>query len=887
MAEEAFKWWNGIVNDEEDNPNPPDILPPDDASLLVPLFSPILHNHTNYTIDADNCWKHIHETLCKLVDNPNVENPNDDFPEFVVQLYSYRKYLKIKDIDMAMIYIDKFCPDPPNDFFLQTMALSIDDPELSVVVLLKLFDDGDERFIKCLESPGFSDRLFDLYVPFLLLFNLRDQHFLFRLNVAELIIRVLEKYPGNLMDQMLNSLYQKLLALIVYAPVQYSYAFFRCLVKLNDFSLEKLSRDQQQNRLNGLLAIADGDCAIRFAILRYLTRFPNIIDLYEIIKYSSKHLPLCNTDLEILIDLVAETHNDSPLTHLMVVRSLCRTLMQSFLFMRSAATLLIEFLSDYSSDEIIDWMKAFIRRVFIFIRFCILKNKYLRRVLLLCSVLSSPMFKSIPWLYKFIQIYASEAYCQHLPFIADYFSIINEKDEIFEKEFSIFSSSKIQLKVFPFKDKTCTLSENHQTRQYTTYKSAQTDSRLEELNIPLLIARYLYYDTEISTSDQKFCQFQIEDLIQEQKDKYVECEKAHLSTKYPRLNKFLTAGKINLLGATIAYKESENAIWEFQKRVINDYLGVLNEIHRLLCQHPNIMANIKILIFDNNTAITDSAKYKNLKERKHACKLALYNMATKFQPPNYEQLIIGELANNMFKYDMSIKYSAPSVLDYYVQEYLNRNPKFAPMLDAAATIINMGVVEAAKTTIDELANAVTEQIGRVMDGSSVIISQSILRVIFDICYSSSSILNSYKAANAEFLRRCNQFIAKSISEAGIPDCIVGGMRKRATVQTLFRNKKMNTFGLIEYMTNPLDMVKHIYNVIQSLDSLNYNCTLHQEMVILVQCVISVSPPSNAVSAMKFINQWAPTFCSQLLNDSLKLYREAMDRIIVVDKITEE
>lgn len=887
MVEEAFRWWNGIVNDEEDNPNPPGILPPDDASLLVPLISPILHNHTNYTMEDANCWDLIHKSLCKLANNPNIENPNDDFPEFVVQLYSYKKLLKINDIETAMIYIDKFCPNTPNDFFIRDLALSIDNPELCVLVLLKLINDKDERFFQCLNTQGFTDRIFDLYIPFLLLFNLQDEHFKFRLDVSTLLVNVLEINSGQLKDHMFTSIYQKLLTLITYAPMDIAYSLFRNVMKINDLSLNNLNREQQQNRLKNLIGIADSKCPIRFAIIHYVAKFNNIFDLYDIIKYISKKLPVSTTDIEIPIQLVKELNNESPMTHLMVVRNLCRTLMQSNVFMRAAASLLIEFLSNYESDEIIDWMRAFVRRIFIFFKICVLKNKYLNRVLNLCSVLSSSIFQSIPWLWKSLQLDASEAYRDHLSFIADYFPITSETDEIFQKEISIFSATKISLKVFPFKADTCTLTENHQTRQYSNYKAMNTDSHLDELGIPLNIARYLYYDSEITTSEQKTCQFQLEDLIEEQRGKMIECEKAHLSTKYPKMNKFQSAGKMIMVGASIAYKESENAVWEFQKRSINEFIRTLNEIHKLLGMHQNIMANIKLLIFDNNAVVTDSVKYKSLKDRRHACKKNLLNLATKYRSPNYEQMILDELTNSLFKYDLSISYSPPSQIDSYINEYLLRSEKFSPMVEAAAAIVTMGSVDAAKTTIEELAMAISESINRATDGSNLVISQAILRSIFDICYSSSSIINGYKSANTEFIRKCDEFAAKTVMEASIPDCIVGSLRRRATVSTMFRNKKLMSFSNIEYMTNPLDMVRHIHAVITSLDSLNYRCQARHESVILIQCVISVSPPCNTVSTIKFIEQWATPFLSKGLNDSLSIYKEAINRIMNVDAIDED
>ena len=887
MVENAYRWWNGIVNEEPDSTALPVILSPDDASLILLNVSPILHNHTDYSLPQDKYWLQAQDVLKRLT-NENSPDPNENFPKFVEFLYKMKNIIKLCDVDGCMRYINNFCPSPPGNFFISDLTFSVSNPELCVKTLQYLDKTNDERWLSCLMQHGFTDRIFDLFIPFLLIFEqTKDDNYVFRIDVADFLVNVLDHGKGVLEESMYNALYSRVVSIMEKAPNDEVFTFFRCAMRINEKTIDLLSRDSQHERMKALIASTKTTPFCRKAIYLYLISKQQYIDIYEVAKHAVRHLPQSTIDLDIWLAIAKADKSGSYDVHLIIVKALCRTMMQSRIFMRSAATLLVEFLDEYISDEIIDWVKAFIRRVFIFMKFSVLKNKYLGRTLLLCSIISSPIFMSIDWLKDSINAIASDCYREHMSFMSDYFKITSASDDMFKKEVGIFSQTRVNLKCFPFKADGTNMTENHQTREYMTKQVLQADEKLLELNIDPNTSKYLYYDAEATHSDQQQAEFQIEDLEEEQRGVLAECEKNHNKIHYPKPYKFLSEAQMIIRAASLAYKEAENSVWDYQRRVIDEFLEQLKDVQHAVHSHPHVMPNIKLIMANYNLVINDSAKYKILKQRRHATKHFTMNLVNKYPAPSYDMLIQGEVTASLFKYDQKLHYLPPLFIDSYIREFLCRS-KFSKMIDAAGSVFADGTLDAARTTLRELNASICEFLGRQTEQTMKITYLAIMRNLFEISYTENSILNRYRSANIEFSLRCEKFAKKTVSEAGIPESIIGNMRRRANVATLFRSKKVGSLQSLEFMLNPVDMYYAIYNVLQGIDSIVPDANLtDEEKKIVIVSIVSVNPPSNMVSIIMFCKKWFGIVESREMKMVFRKFKEACDLILMTDNITDD
>ena len=530
MCNDAFLWWNSLIYEENDNIDEPSIFGPSDALFIFPHISPILHNYSNYSLNFEDYWTQTRNTLIKLTKDDKCPNPIDNFPLFVKFLYEYREIIKPSTIDSALNYINTFCHDTfDNEFFMRDFQFSISNPELCVETLSELHNRKDERWTKALSDRGFVDRVFDLFVPFLISFESgRDSHYPFRLSVANFLINVLEFKDGVLYDEMYKNFYQRLIYLIDKAPQAEAISFLRIAIRINDKTIPNLSKNDQKERLLMLLHTIKIHTSIKIPILHYLLSMTQYIPLYDIVQHITKNLSISTNELEILEKFALMDHSENKDIIFLVIKAYCRILVQSTVFMRTSAFLLVEFLKKYElMKDIKEWIKAFIRRVFIFIKlsYSNKEHKYIRRAIYLCSILSSDEMMSIEWLKDTILLYATECFNSNVPFIDNFFNFrdfsnkidgqsqIKDKENksiIYKKELASFSASReVILKTFPFKIKSIKMVETRETRKYMNKKDHVIDKRIDELDISPIAKRYLYYDSEATQANRQQAIFQL------------------------------------------------------------------------------------------------------------------------------------------------------------------------------------------------------------------------------------------------------------------------------------------------------------------------------------------------------------------------------------------
>ena len=884
MSSDAFRWWNSLVSEEPENPAAPSIFSPEDAPLIFPVLSPILHNHTNYALQMSDCWMQVRSIIVKLTKDDSCPNPNSNFPCFVEYWYKYRHVIKPTKVEGCINYVDAFCPDPVVDeFFMKDLEFAICDPDLCVQTLSELHKRGDQRWIQCLSNHGFVDRVFDLFMPFLIVFDkCEDIHFPFRLRVADFLLMVFEYNHGVLQEDISKDFYTRLTYLIEKAKVGESISFFLIAKKLNDMTIQSLSNDQKMSRMNTLLGLSLAREDIRRPILMYLYKMNDIIDGYDVVKKFTKELPTAAGDLESMLIFTKGEMKESFDTRILVVRYYAKTLVQSIIFMKAAASLLVEMLQTYDNEEVRDWMDSFIRRVFIFIEIATTKKKASNRAISILSTISSSNFQSVKWVWDLIVEYASECYRDGVGLIKTFIEVTDAKNELYQREMKIFGPLNLSLINFPFKNHSTSLSENQETRKYIKRKEAPMNAKLAKLSIPSSTLRYIFYDEDSSPADQQQAIFQLEDFIEEQKARLAECEKVHKSVKYPKIEKADNVFKMAVTGLILFCQETENLVWEYQNKSIADLLRQLHSIMETISKFPHVLPNIKLIMADHNAVISDNPKYKELKRNRRRMKSYALASAAKYGTADYKDLLFTQIPNSVFSFDYKIMYSPPSLSDQYMYEYLLKS-KFAEMLNAATTVFEDGTINAAAATLEVLNCAVVEDIDRT-NGFAVQVSwMSIFRIIFDRLYKDDSILNRYKSANTEYLRRADAFLKKTIDEAKIPECIVGMMRKGATVGSLMKTKKVASFMPLQFMVNPIDIVFHIFTTIKSLDSLvGDTCVTREELSIIVLATVALNPPANIVSIIKFVNRWIDFVASYTMVDSFKLFKKSVDRLLCTD-----
>jgi len=884
---DAITWWNKTIYDD-DSDSIPSIPHVEQASLIWSIISPVILSHTRFTTNIDEYWGSVRSIVQKVMEK-DVADPLSDFESFLVSLYESRSVLFPKTVGACLLYIQKFYDGV--DFFISKFFYSVSDPYLAYITVYSLINKNHPLWVSFISEYGATERFYDLSITYLGSLSENDfvENIDFRLEVARVITNIItQSHDLILSESIFSSLFQRLLNLIMYSNPIAAVSFFRCALQLFDYYFEQLSKDNQLTYLSSLFGAASHTHLLYSLSVSYISKKMQSIGEHTIIIAAlSTNNYITLYPLETLESCFSTFNSHSQSSF---VRYLCRLMANNLIWMRASGALLASILrNNQISGDIIEWLESYFLRLFIFIKSSHMHDKYINRAVTLCEVLSSEIFNGLDWLQKLIFSSAAAAFAldNGPPCLTEFFDINYEKNPSFVSEYSRFKDKKIPLKTFPFKPNSSSLFDKN-SRKNQSSLSQQLNDQLRNINLDATSLKYVYIDTEAGPIEQQQAIFSLEDFIDQEKERLNECLKNHNEAKFPSSDRFMIQGHL-MMNAIIYYmREGENNVWQYQKSALEEYIGIAQRIIEAIKKHPNLLVNVKLLSNDLLVTTNEDIRYKKLREKRHILKRYSIVYGNKYIVPNYEILLRGELSTSFFKFDSKIGYSPPSMVDFVLKEYLIRSP-FNDMIEATASVISDGTMEAALSTITELNNAIRDSLGGVNDSMSTILFFSLVRYIFDCSYTVQSELNRYRSANVEFMKRCEHFTKQSIGDVGLPDYFIGNMRRKASVATLFRSKKAPSFQAMEFIMNPIDLLYQIYVGVNSVSTLvpqGTNVSASDQQVLL-KCIIALNPPSNAISIMKFLEKWGNILQSHPIIQSKSTFSSTIIQFMSLGEVKDD
>ena len=111
--------------------------------------------------------------------------------------------------------------------------------------------------------------------------------------------------------------------------------------------------------------------------------------------------------------------------------------------------------------------------------------------------------------------------------------------------------------------------------------------------------------------------------------------------------------------------------------------------------------------------------------------------------------------------------------------------------------------------------------------------------------------------------------------------IVKGYTPGLTVQSLFKSKQVDMLKQMELMTNPIDLMKHVHSILQSLAAYfgNGKPMSFDDTFTLLLALMSLSPPANAVSIAKFVSKWDDLQLSSVVGMSKNYFIAAVEQLM--------
>lgn len=872
-----LEWWRDVAELEEDSF---DILTPVEAGKVWLKISPVLH--TLLQDINENYWGSCLSILKKLLPSDEIPNPEINFEKFVEFLYQNQLNLKFTTIAQCKNFVESFYTDGDLAFFVSTFLFVVSDPMLCLETYRTMFYERFPPFISWLMLDGTIEKLLSMFITFLTPYKNKSHKDIlqYRIILSDLIVEILvsNTRPIAFFDDILSMYFSKCLNLINYSDSSASICFARNIVRITEIWFPMSTREQAETRISTMITSAPLGKSSHEYIVRYAVKQAGkYISHNKLANLLSKQGFRNPFDLEVLRDLaIADPSSCAPY----IVHFLSRAMTAHFAFINTSAVLLSEVLEHCDSKEVTDWMKRFVTMTFIFLKVACEQDAFARRVRAICEALTSDVFKQFQWFTNIVNSCANAAYAiDNQPEIFRAYFHIGEKfpsASFFRREYEKFSpllKNRRVLKMFPFKGSTVQLMKATDKDEADDDSQREIDDSLKELGLGPRALRYVYFDFDAGPIDQQQSIFLLEDFIDHEKMRFGRTE--YYKDNYIRIkmDRFIPEGRLEMAGMRAAVEDLEETIWQYQINALKDFIAIAKELIGCLKQHPHLIANIKALNRDLNTGCSDDQAYKVLKKQRHRLKRVVEASAKRLTAPNYAVKLKQYLMDCFYNFEPTTQYAPPSLFDGIVDKYLLFSIKWSPTTQALGEIIASEAVDAAASTLWELASVIYEKTEVSNETTLLICYTAVVRMIFDRIYDKYHPLAMYEAANVDFLSRCITVAENQLSTLDL-DKLLSYKAGKGTISSFFRSKNQN-LGSLEFLVNPIDIMYKIHQTVMMLGSIFPGVDLtNDEKVKLLKGLIATFPPSNTISIIRFIDTWSSLTPSNNIIMSFSLFRKA-------------
>ena len=263
MKERAFRWWNESISPDREALSVPEMQTPPEMALVWPKISTIIFSQINPLIQ-DECsyWKHVVHLLEIFLERKDIPDPQKDFSDFVIFLYSHQNEIQPSSMEVITKYVEIFGKGNLGRFFLSDYLIAISNLLLVFHSFSYLHNNKNQKWMDFIFDHGSIERIIDLFITFLDKSpNSEDNQNSsdFQLELTTFLTNLLleNNNPINSMqNHTISKFYSKILKLIKYSKEEFSITFLRCAISLNEKYFPYLYYEEKVSRILGLIESA-------------------------------------------------------------------------------------------------------------------------------------------------------------------------------------------------------------------------------------------------------------------------------------------------------------------------------------------------------------------------------------------------------------------------------------------------------------------------------------------------------------------------------------------------------------------------------------------------------------------------------------------------------
>jgi hypothetical protein len=299
---------------------------------------------------------------------------------------------------------------------------------------------------------------------------------------------------------------------------------------------------------------------------------------------------------------------------------------------------------------------------------------------------------------------------------------------------------------------------------------------------------------------------------------------------------------------------------------IQSILAVASVVHDHLSANPRAIASIPRLEASLNEFFQSNPDYLAAKKKALALSIKLELLKHRMPLPPHRNHFTACMLLSVAVYDQEVCYCPPSEFDSMLGQFLLADPSLNPIVRSAAVLIADGHSKVLLSTLGELNKFVRDKLQITTGASSAVLFIGILRQLFHMAYLLNPVsLLGNTAENAEFLVLCHEFSGQTVRDLDLMDAITRHYTPGLPVASMFKSKQIAMLKEMEFMTNPIDMLVHVNQILGKLAGFfasGEGFLSFDDTMTLLLALLSIDPPCNALAIAGFVEKWE---CVQLSN----------------------
>lgn len=362
------------------------------------------------------------------------------------------------------------------------------------------------------------------------------------------------------------------------------------------------------------------------------------------------------------------------------------------------------------------------------------------------------------------------------------------------------------------------------------------------------------------------------------KEKFEEKEFPNLDSSNPRNKRMIKVIKQMIL-------DINNQKFEFETGNLQKCISAAKYVLEIIRNDSTVKFQAKNFIIHLTKSLSNKKEYSSLNYQRKSLmsKISRYCVVYAKEASLESTKNAFLEANQRFNDDLS--YSPPSVFDTMIEDYILEHRPMTLIVSLANFIAYGEPDEGFFNTMVEFINGLIDDFKTTTTNIQIILFTSALRFLFNEAYQIKPELRSYLEEDEKFLIKCEIFAKQPASSLKLTKDVGNYYVPGLPIRSLFKNRQVQMLREMDFITNPIDMMAQIYFIIDSLAQFfgsDVGVLSFDDTLTLFLALLSMSPPANCISIVKYINKWAELQSSSVFRDAMNFFVIAVEHISQIE-----